>query len=551
MAELFWFHMSFEIKEKDLLARIGKLKTKSGTVETPLLFPVINPSIQPIRPQRLKDHFGFEAIITNSYILKKRFDKKVSEIGIHKFLDYDGAIMTDSGAYQILVYGGVEVNQTQIVNYQELIGTDIATILDIPTGWHVPKEKAKETVAETLKRAKAFFKIKKREDLLWVGPVQGGRHLDLVKKSSEAMGKLPFQIHALGSPTEVMEGYRYDVLADMILTAKMNLPAERPFHLFGAGHPSMFALASALGCDLFDSAAYALYARENRYMTENGTWRLNELEYFPCQCPKCSSITPQVLLEAPKAERVSFLAEHNLYVCIAELRRIKQAIRDGRLWEHVEMRAHSHPALHSALKKIKGYEKFIEKYSPCIKKSGLFFFDPIGLSRPEVVHYREKLRDNYTTRQTKISLLLFPQTRTKPFHKSYEFKETRKALNSLEKDFTDKIEVCFYSAPFGIVPLELDEAYPLSQNEVSVPNEWELIQYIGQQTIDFIKRTDPVGVIFFESSDKWEKPIQRKVKAYCKTNKTRFIKIEEGLNSKTLIHKLQNLLSTKQSEKND
>ncbi len=295
--------MSFEIKEKDMLARIGKLKTKTCTVETPLLFPVINPSIQPITPKKLKEEFGFEAVITNAYILRKRYQNKPIEEGLHKFLGFDGAIMTDSGAYQILVYGGVEVNQAEIVDYQERIGSDIATILDIPTGWNVTKEHATKTVAETLKRAKAFFKTKTREDILWVGPVQGGRHLDLVAKSAVAMSKLPFQIHALGSPTEVMESYRFDVLADMIMTAKKNLPIERPLHLFGAGHPAMFSLAVALGCDLFDSAAYALYARENRYMTENGTWRLNELDYFPCQCPKCSGNSPKDVLKQSAKER--------------------------------------------------------------------------------------------------------------------------------------------------------------------------------------------------------------------------------------------------------
>ena len=70
--------------------------------------------------------------------------------GLHKFLDYDGAVMTDSGAYQILVYGEVEVTQKEIVAYQEGIGSDIATILDIPTGWKVTKEEAELTVAETL-----------------------------------------------------------------------------------------------------------------------------------------------------------------------------------------------------------------------------------------------------------------------------------------------------------------------------------------------------------------------------------------------------------------
>src|SRR4030042_5616434 len=351
--------MSFEMKEKDLLARIGKLKTKTCTVETPLLFPVINPSIQLIAPQRLKNEFGFEAVITNAYILWKRYQESPAKDGLHKFLNYDGSVMTDSGAYQILVYGNVEVTQAEIVDYQERIGSDIATILDIPTGWKVTKEHAEETVQETLKRAKAFFKTKKREDILWVGPVQGGRHLDLVAKSAKAMSKLPFQIHALGSPTEVMESYHYDVLVDMILTAKMNLPVERPLHLFGAGHPHMMALAVALGCDLFDSAAYALYARENRYMTENGTWRLGELDYFPCSCPKCATATPKQVLQLNKNEKEKFLAEHNMYVCLAEIRRIKQATRDGSLWEHMEMRAHAHPALLSALKKFNSYDNFM------------------------------------------------------------------------------------------------------------------------------------------------------------------------------------------------
>ncbi len=110
--------------------------------------------------------------------------------GLHKLLDFDGAVMTDSGAYQILVYGEVDVSQKEIVAYQEGIGSDIATMLDIPTGWKVTKEQAEETVAETLRRAKDFFNLKTRDDILWVGPVQGGRHLDLVAKLSNRNGKI-------------------------------------------------------------------------------------------------------------------------------------------------------------------------------------------------------------------------------------------------------------------------------------------------------------------------------------------------------------------------
>jgi len=137
-----------------------------------------------------------------------------------------------------------------------------------------------------------------------------------------------------------------------------------------------------LGCDLFDSAAYALYAREGRYMTENGTWRLSELGYLPCQCTKCAGASPAAVLEMTQNERELFLAEHNLYVSIAEIKRIKQAIRDGRLWEHVEMRAHAHPELFTALKTLKKYKDFIEEYSPTMKKSGIFFSDSTGFVRP-------------------------------------------------------------------------------------------------------------------------------------------------------------------------
>ncbi len=527
--------MPFEIKDKDLLARIGKIKTKSGTIETPFLFPVINPVVQPIAPRKIRDDFGFEALITNAYILKKHFQNKPAENGLHKFLDFDGVIMTDSGAYQILVYGDIEASPKEIVEYQERIDTDIATILDVPTGWKVSREYAEQTVNETLKRANELFDIKTRENILWVGPVQGGRHLDLVAKSAIKMGKLSFQIYALGSPTEVMERYRFDVLVDMIMTAKMNLPIEKPLHLFGAGHPFMFSLAVALGCDLFDSAAYSIYARENRYMTETGTSRLSELEYFPCACPKCSNKTPKEVSEMPKEERQAFLAEHNLYVCLSELKRIKQAIKDGRLWEHLEMRAHGHPALLQALKKLKKYEDFIEKHSPSVKKSGIFFFNSVGLIRPEVVRHRKRLTERYFPPKEAKILLLMPQTRSKPFHKAQEFKKTEKLLQSTLKTRPDKVHICFYAAPFGVIPIELDEVYPLSQHETVLPLDKETITYVANQVADYINRTNYKTIILLNDPENWNKTILSTCKKTCQQKRIKFktlnIKKKLGLTS--------------------
>jgi 7-cyano-7-deazaguanine tRNA-ribosyltransferase len=514
--------MAFEVKEKDLLARIGKLKTKSGTVETPLLFPVINPNIQPIPPKKIETEFGFEALITNAYILKKRFQNQPIEKGLHKFLEFNGAVMTDSGAYQILVYGDIETSPEEIVKYQEQIDTDIATMLDWPTGWKVSRNRAEETVNETIKRAKELFQTKTRDDILWVGPVQGGKHLDLVAKSAVEMGKLPFQIYALGSPTEVMERYRFDVLVDMILAAKMNLPLDKPLHLFGAGHPFMFSLAVALGCDFFDSAAYAIYARQSRYMTETGTSRLNELDYFPCACPKCTKTTPKQLSEISQNEKQVFLAEHNLYTCIAELKRIKQAIRDGRMWEHLELRAHGHPALLQALKRLKRYEDFVEKHSPAVKRSGLFFFNSVGLVRPEVVRHRVKLMERYSPPRKAKILLLAPQSQMKPFHKSQESEQAEKTLKQVLEERLNKVHICFYAAPFGVIPTELDEVYPLSQHETVLPPDKETVEYVAKQVAGYINRTNYKTVILLNDPENWNKTVLNACKKTCKQKQVRF-----------------------------
>jgi len=513
--------MTFEIRERDLLGRIGKLKTKSGTVETPALLPVLNPAIQPVAPERIRREFGFEAVITNAYILKQNFQNRPVEEGIHKFLNFNGVIMTDSGAYQTLVYGDVATNAEEIVRYQEQIDTDVATILDIPTGWKVTEENAERTVKETLKRARELFKLRTKDDILWVGPVQGGKYLNLVAKSAQQLNRLPFQINALGSPTEVMERYRFDVLADMIMTAKLNLGSEKPLHLFGAGHPFMFALAVALGCDLFDSAAYALYAREDRYMTENGTYRLHELTNFPCSCPRCCSSTPKQALELQQNQRTIFLAEHNLYASSAEIKRVKQAIRDGRLWEHLEMRAHSHPALLQAVKTLAKHKEFIEKHSPATKKSGLFFFNSISLMRPEVVHYRRMIQQRYTQPEGTTTLLLFPQTRTKPFHRSQEYRRIARALKKPSLAERES-HTCFYAAPFGVIPIELDEVYPLSQHEIVLPLDEETIAYVADRIVDYINRKSYKKVILVRDEATWNKTVEARCKKACAKRRISF-----------------------------
>lgn len=451
--------MAFELRERDLAGRIGKLVTKSGEIETPALLPVIDPKSLVIQPSEILSKYNCNAIITNAYIVKKNFEKEAVEKGVHRLLNFPGVVMTDSGAYQLLVYKKVDISPEEAIRFQEKINSDIAVILDVPTGSSSDKSYAKWTVEETLARAEKAFSVIVNKSILWVGPVQGGKHLDLIKYSAIKLSRLPFDIYALGSPTQIMESYMFDQLVDMIITAKSYLPLDKPFHLFGAGHPLIFSLIVGLGCDLFDSAAYAIYAYEKRYMTERGTIKLSSLKQLPCSCPVCYKLDAEDLKELSENELIGKLAEHNLYVCFRELKAVKQAIYEGRLWELIEARASSHPKLLMAFKRLEKYVSFLERYTPLSKNRGLFL--SASTTRPEVYRHVRRILHNFKPAD---ALLLIPPTREKPFHKSRKIK---KLLKLLKMRGVDNLDICVYSAPLHIVPLMLDEVFPLSQFETS------------------------------------------------------------------------------------
>ena len=454
--------MSFEVRERDLAGRIGTLYTRRGEVETPHLMPVVNPVKNTIPPGELKERFGFNMIITNSYLILKHYGKERPDV--HGLTGFDGPIMTDSGAYQLLIYGGVDTNPEEIVKFQEAIRSDIGVILDVHTGGYAAREEAEFTVEETIKRAEQSIKYRRDPTMLWAGPIQGGRYLDLVERSAKRMGRLDFHTHPLGSPTQIMEEYDYSALVDMVVAAKRNLPPERPLHLFGAGHPMMLALAVALGCDLFDSAAYALFAKDGRYMTATRTIRLEDLTELPCSCPVCTGHDLDGLLELPKMEREGLLARHNLYVTVEEVRVIKQAIREGSLWELLETRCRSHPKLYEGFKRLSFYSDYLETNDPVLGKKvkGLFLYDNVSTFRPEVVRHRWRISERYMRPEKKDVLVLLPTPDEKPFNRSRVFREVRERLGGRED-----IHVCFYGGPFGVIPSELAETFPLSQYENS------------------------------------------------------------------------------------
>ena len=171
----------FEIIKSDLAGRIGILHTNHGKIETPAFVPVIHPVNQAIPTKKIRE-IGFDLVITNAYITLNRFGNEAVKQGIHKIIDFDGAVMTDSGGYQVLEYGDVDVSPPVVAQFEKNIKTDFAIPLDKPTGYGLPKKKAKSYVDHTLKVSKQTLDNKINNGPVWVGPIQGGRTYGLGKK---------------------------------------------------------------------------------------------------------------------------------------------------------------------------------------------------------------------------------------------------------------------------------------------------------------------------------------------------------------------------------
>jgi 7-cyano-7-deazaguanine tRNA-ribosyltransferase len=383
----------FELRRGDALGRIGALTVpRAGrTVETPALLPVINPNIQTVSPARLEAEFGADALITNAYIIRGTDDlqERALDVGLHEMLDFSGAIFTDSGSFQLAEYGEIDVTTREILEFQHAIGSDVATPVDVPTPPDASRERA-ETDLETTRRALADAEAVDTGEMLVNAPIQGSTHLDLREEAARHADATELDVFPVGAVVPLMNDYRYADVVDVVAAAKRGLGADRPVHLFGAGHPMMFALAVAMGCDLFDSAAYAIYARDGRYLTVRGTKQLDEIEYFPCECPICTQHDPADLCAAADDERERLLAEHNLHVSYGEIRRIKVAIREGNLLELVEARARGHPRMLDGYRALLDHARQIERHDP-VSKGSFFYCSTESARRPEVVRHHDRL----------------------------------------------------------------------------------------------------------------------------------------------------------------
>ncbi len=444
---------------KDLAGRVGRLYTKSGVVETPALFPVVDPRKQEIPTDVIRRYFG--QVITNSYFVYRLAGGK--PVQVKRLLGWDGVVMTDSGAYQILRYGTVDVDPDEILFYQSQIGSDIGVILDLPFDYEEPYDSAVLKVEETLRRAKRAATFLDKLNMLVVAPIQGALHTDLLVRSTRKLTRLGFHIFAIGSPTTLLEEYRFDLVLNVVAEVKLNMAREAPLHLFGAGHPLILPFAVALGVDLFDSASYILYARDNRIILRDRTLRLEDVktEHLPCSTRLCD-IPVKELKEMPQQERTVLIAEHNLAILREELIEIKQRIYEGTLWEYLEMKARAHPTLYRFLKNLRRYRHLLEKFDPEThpEPHGLFFFQDTAPSRPEPARHQMRLVEIEPAAKKAVVL----RVDEKPYNRSWQYR----LIKSIAEN---NVHVLFFDPAFGIVPEEVADVYPLSQNDTEGENE--------------------------------------------------------------------------------
>ena len=444
----------FEIIRRDGLARIGRFTTTSGrTMETPALFPVINPKINPVPARELYDKFGFKSLITNSYIIKNTPDlkEKAQELGLHEMLDFPGIIMTDSGTFQSHMYGEVELTNEEIIEFQKSIGTDIGTVLDIFTEPYWTKEQTAASIETTLERTQQACDMK--GEMMLNGVAQGSIYTDLREDCARRMASMDIDVHPVGGIVPLMEQYRYAELVDVVMSSKKGLNPNRPVHAFGAGHPMVLALLALMGCDFFDSASYAKFARDDRMMFVDGTFRLQDMESLDCNCPACRGHTLESLRKMEKKAKTKLIAEHNLYQITQELALVRRYIKEGRLWELAEIRCRAHPALLNALRKLRDYQDVMEMYDPISREGAIFYTGPESRNRPVFKRYLDRLGTRYVPPTKKAAL--FTDCQGKPYSRPYaeEFDKARRA------GYTPIVV-----APFGPVPAELDEMYPLAQS---------------------------------------------------------------------------------------
>ena len=313
------------------------LTTRAGEYDLPIFLPVYQPASNLVPVDALSQEYGFRGLIVNSFFLYKNKETKTLLLNgttIKEYIGFNGLIMTDSGAFQGLKRP-LYLSNKKIVQFQDSIGADIISPLDLITPPGDNYTTASQKVIVTNERIVEAKQLTKRSVL--AGVQQGGKYLDLRKKSLEGLQEIGIEYLAIGSLVPFFNK-RHDlsfvvkVMNDVMASfGKTNIP----IHIYGAGDPVELPFLFYLGARIFDSSSYGHYANQGWYMTRFGAITRNDTEWFAeydCKCPACA----EQAVKTDVFNDVSNMARHNLYVIKETMDIIDQQHKAGRLTVYLQ-----------------------------------------------------------------------------------------------------------------------------------------------------------------------------------------------------------------------
>jgi len=371
-------------KSKKSRARFGFLKTKYGVIETPCLVPVATQAVvKTLTSEEAKDA-KCQILICNTFHLhlKPGEDIVKSAGGLHKFMNWSGPLMTDSGGFQVFSLGfgkdtnvgkilkhsqdneiiqkgrqpkSLKINQDGVyfqspidgkhlflgpkesIKIQEKLGADIIFTFDECTSPLADREYVEKSLEKTHRWAEVCLKAKKSNQALF-GIVQGGRFKDLRIKSANFMANIDFDGFGIGGEF----GNDKEIMFQMIGWVMKELPEEKPRHLLGIGYLEDMEKVMKSGVDLFDCTVPTHYARRGIAFTSTGRMNLKQSKFLKDKNPldkKCSCFVCQNykinyishLLKAGEITALKLLTFHNLYYFNSFVEKIRERIKNGEL----------------------------------------------------------------------------------------------------------------------------------------------------------------------------------------------------------------------------
>ncbi|MFA6781406.1 MAG: tRNA guanosine(34) transglycosylase Tgt [Bacilli bacterium] len=350
-----------EIKHicKQTGARYGILHTPHGDVEIPMFMPVGTlATVKTLSPEEVKQ-LGSGVILANTYHLHLRPGEEIVSKagGIHKFMNYDGPILTDSGGFQVfslmdnrkiseegvvfkshLDGSKLEFTPEKVIAIQEKIGADIIMSFDECMPYPVEHEYAKKSVERTLRWAKRGKGAQTRIDQALFGIVQGSDYEDLRQFSATELVKIDFPGYSIGG-TSI--GEPKDVFIKMVDQSVKYLPADKPRYLMGVGSIDFLLEGIERGVDMFDCVLPTRIARHGALMTSIGRVNIRDAKYKEdfspldpnCDCYTCKNYTKAYLRHLYVSEETfgkRLLSIHNVRFLISLMEKARQAIQEDR-----------------------------------------------------------------------------------------------------------------------------------------------------------------------------------------------------------------------------